>query len=188
MTANLRTAILIIFTAILVLPRYIAGQNKATDADPLRATVGAIKETLVQHYKPRLPPEATARFVPIQFDSCELKWELVSVSGPFKYTTRQSVNLADLDPTPPLVLMEQMPRTDRWFFELRTVNEEPKVKGEWLITEGPKVRDRKEVAGSRTGFGADSQELAQHLADDFVSLIKQCSQRRAQQIVGREPR
>src|SRR5215831_3400134 len=158
---------------------------QATDADSVPATLTKIKDLLAQHYKPESPPSVRAIFVPIQFDSCELRWKLVSVSGPFRYTTQTSVNLADFDPTPPQVIMVKMPRTDRWAFELRTLNDERKVKVEWLVMEGSRVKDRREYLGSRTSFGADSQTLTQDIADELVSVIKQCAQRRAQQNAGR---
>jgi hypothetical protein len=180
----LRIGCLLIST--VVIQTGVAAQ--ATNTDAVQATLVKIKELLAQHYKPETPPSVTARFVPIQFDSCELRWKLVSASGPFRYTTEATVNLADFDSTPPLVLMEKMPRTDRWAFELRTLNDARKVKVNWIVTEGSKIKDRREFLLSNIGFGADSQALAQDIANDFVSVIKQCSQRRAQQIVGREPR
>jgi len=86
-----------------------------------------------------------------------------------------------LDSNPPLVLMSEMPRTDRWYFEVRTLNEEHKVKGEWIVTNGSKIIDSRQYWLSRTAFEADNQEIAQQIADQVVSVIKQCSQRRAQQ-------
>ncbi|HSE22906.1 MAG TPA: hypothetical protein VLB68_14670 [Pyrinomonadaceae bacterium] len=175
---------LLIFIVFFLCNSNVSAQMGRTNDDALNEAVIKIKGMLVQHYKPRMvvqnrSPRVNGQFVPVKFDSCNLKWKLVAHSGGLSYTVQQSLDLADLDSNPPLVLMSEMPRTDRWHFELRTLNEERKVKGEWIVTNGSKIIDSRQYWSSRTTFEADSQEVAQQIADQVVSIIKQCSQRRA---------
>jgi len=167
----------------------VVAQARRTNDDPLSEALAKLKDTLVQHYKPRMvvqnrSPRVDGHFVPIEFESCNLKWKLVARSGGLTYNVQQSLDLADLDSNPPLVLMAEMPRTDQWAFELRTPNEERKIKGEWIVTNGSRIIDRRQYWLSRTSFGADSQDVAQQIADQVVSIIKQCSQRRTEQALG----
>jgi len=143
----------------------VSAQTGRTNDDLLNEAVTKIKGKLVQHYKPRMvvqnrSPRVNGQFVPVKFESCNLKWKLVARSGGLSYTVQQSLDLADLDSNPPLVLMSEMPRTDRWYFELRTLREERKVKGEWIVTKGSKIIDSRQYWSSRSAFEADSQEVA----------------------------
>ena len=180
----MRKILAIVCVILFLTIRVNVAQTQRKQTDPLTQSIIKVKDMLVKHYKPRLPgqnglPAIDGRFVPIEFETCKIKWNLVAKSGKLTFTTQQSLDLADLDPTPPLVLMSAMPRTDRWSFELRTVNEERKITGKWTLTEGSKIRDRRQYLLSRTAFGAYSQEVTQEIADQVISLIKQCAQRRA---------
>jgi hypothetical protein len=169
-------------TSMLVfIPIDVEAQGKNDKGDSVKEVLGRAKEMLVKGFKPRLPaqnglPSLAQRFVPIEFDSCNLKWQLVARSGRTSYITQASLNLADFDPTPPFVLMVNMPRTDRWGFEMRTMNEERKIKVEWIVTNGPRVIDKRVYFSSHAGFGGDSQEVTQKIADDVFYAIKQCSE------------
>lgn len=182
MRKTLSLACVILFLAI----RVNVAQTERKQTDPLTESIIKVRDLLVKHYKPRMPakkglPAIVGRFVPVEFETCKIKWNLLHKSGKLTFTAQQSLDLADLDPTPPFVLMSSMPRTDRWDFGLRVVNEERKIRGKWVVTEGSKVRDRRELMLSRTAFGGDSQEVTQEIADQVISLIKQCAQRRAPQ-------
>ena len=174
------TALLAI-SMLIFTPIDVVSQNKSDKADAIREALGRAKEMLVKGFKPRLPaqnglPSLARGFVPIEFDSCNLKWQLVARSGRTSYISQYTLNLADFDPTPPFVLMANMPRTDRWAFEMRTMNEERKVKFEWIVKNGRRVIDRRVDFISRAGFGGDSQEVTQKIADEIFYAIKQCSE------------
>jgi hypothetical protein len=185
----MQKSLLLSVIMLLVVFNNVVAQRRPTNDDPLSEALARLKSTLVQHYKPRImvqnrSPAIDGRFVPIEFDSCNLKWKIVARSGGLTYITQQSLDLADLDPQPPFVLMEHMPRTDRWVFELRTTNEERKIKGDWIVSSGSRIIARRQFWLSRTGLGADSQEVARQIADQVISIIKPCAQRRAARAPG----
>jgi hypothetical protein len=186
---NIKPSFLAAVLIIVLVPIGLAQESDQMQANgnenaSLRATLGRVKQMLVEHYKPKVPiqnykPAINARFVPVKFDDCNIRWKLVaSLGNRSSYIIDTSLNLADLDPSNILVLLEDMRQNDRWFFELRTLNEAPKVKAERIVMNGAKVTERKVYSMSRTGFGADSQEAAQRIADDVISAIKQCSESR----------
>lgn len=164
----------------------VFAQTQKAPSDAFTQSIIKVRTTLAKHYKVTMPgqhglPPLPGRFVPIEFENCKLKWALVSKSGRLTFKTQTSLDLTDLDATPPLVLMSNMPQTDRWHFELKTLNGERKIKAEWIVIDGSKVKERREYWVDQSGFGADSQALTQEMADEVVSLIKQCAERRSQQ-------
>jgi hypothetical protein len=172
---------LVAISMLVFLPIDVETQDKSNKGDSVKEALGRAKEMLVKSFKPRLPaqnglPSIAQRFVPIEFDSCNLKWQLVARSGRTSYIFQATLDLGDFDPTPPFVLMAEMPRTDRWGFEMRTMNEERKIKLEWIVKNGRRVTDRRVNFLSRAGFGGDSQEVTQKIADDVFYAIKQCSE------------
>lgn len=165
------------------IPIRVEAQEGGIDSAAVRATLARARDMLVQHYKPKLPiqnykPSINARFVPVQFDSCNLKWKLVAPIGRGSLTMQVTLNLADLDPSNIFVLLQDMRRRDRWAFELRTLGELRKIKVERIVSDGTRITERNIYSLSRAGFGADSQEAAQKIADDIVTAIKQCSETR----------
>ena len=157
-----------------------ASSNSSDNA--LRKEIEGIKELLVKHYDPMIPianykPFVKARFEPIDFNSCNLRYKLIApLDKNSSYILDVNMNLADLDPDN-VIVSKDLKRENRWFISLQTLNMAQKIKVKYSTVTGTKVSNSGSFDPPVTGFDADGQDNAQTIADAFTSVIKQCSQK-----------
>jgi hypothetical protein len=156
------------------------GQLQNGDNNSVSGIIGQLRDLLIKHSNPKLPianraPLVRARFEPVKFDGCDLKWRLVV---PLDKTRRISevietqLNLGDIDSSTMLVLTD-WGDPNHWYVQFSTKTQKMKVQR--ILLTGTRVTKRESPPATlEAAFHVDSQASGEQISEVLKLAVDQC--------------